>query len=64
MARKALRVLIIEEIHRLSSLGLKERAIARALNVHRNTIRKYLRGLPVVELPEPKQLPAWLSKPS
>lgn len=44
MARKALRVSIIEEIHRFKSLGLSERAIARALKVHRSTVKKYMQG--------------------
>jgi transposase len=34
------------EILRLKGLGLKERAIARALNMSRKTVRKYLQELP------------------
>jgi transposase len=42
MAAKVLAVAIQDEIKRLKNLGLKERAIARALRCSRNTVAKYL----------------------
>ena len=32
----------IDEVKRLSKLGFTNRAIARTLNIHRNTINKYI----------------------
>lgn len=59
MARKALRVSIIEEIHRFKSLGLSERAIARALKVHRSTVKKYMQGELGLFLVERQQESSW-----
>jgi transposase len=42
MARKVLNMSTIKEIRRLKELNLSERAIARALKIHRNTVKKYL----------------------
>lgn len=62
MARKALRVSIIEEIIRYRSLDLSERAIARALKVHRNTVKKYLQGVLESAQSDSSQLPNWLER--
>ena len=42
MAAKGLNVKELSEIKRLLNLGLTNRQIARALNIHRNTINKYV----------------------
>ena len=46
MAAKVLAVVIQDEIKRLKSLGMKERAIARALRCSRNTVKRYLATVP------------------
>ncbi len=42
MARQGLSMKQIDEVKRLSKLGFTNRAIARTLNIHRNTINKYI----------------------
>lgn len=42
MAGKALNMKKINEIRRMSELGLSQRKIAKALGIHRTTIKKYL----------------------
>ena len=43
MARRPISMNKRDEILRLKGLGLKERKIARCLNISRNTVRKYLK---------------------
>jgi len=42
MAAKVLAVAIQDEIRRLNGLGMRDRAIARALKCSRNTVARYL----------------------
>lgn len=52
-----------DEIKRLKDLGLSNRAIARSLNIHRKTVRKYLiERVTVAPSPEPAIEPSWAEK--
>lgn len=65
MARKALSMSLVKEIQRYRDLGLTERGIARALKVHRKTVRKYLsRSVEPVGLSAPatQATKPWLEK--
>lgn len=55
MAQKGLNMKDISEIKRLLNLGLTNRQIARAINVHRNTVNKYVEQIKNVNM-EPKIL--------
>lgn len=59
MARRPISVNKREEIQRLKSLGLKERAIARTIKASRKTVRKYLNESPPPSLPESSLLFSW-----
>lgn len=59
MARRPISLNKQSEISRLKELGLKERAIARALGCSRKTVKKYLSEIPKVLAPEVKQIFSW-----
>jgi len=59
MARRPISVNKQSEILRLKALGLKERAIARAIGSSRKTVRKYLNETPQTPPPEVQQLFTW-----
>ncbi len=59
MARRPISVNKQSEILRLKALGLKERAIARAIGSSRKTVRKYLNEIPQTSPPEVQQLFTW-----
>jgi transposase len=59
MAGNELDVKTIEEIKRLDKLGLSRRKIARTLNIHRNTVNKYLDG-DAVNAPTVVVEPEWV----
>ena len=59
MGAKALAKANVEEIKRLKGLGLSERAIGRALKIHRLTVRKYLAAEEPVQARQQAQ-PDWI----
>lgn len=62
MAGRVLAVSKSEEIKRLKFLGLSDRAIARSLGIHRQTVKKYLNEDVEVTLPEAATEPEWASR--
>lgn len=61
MTNKRLSMSKENEIIRLKNMGLRERAIARALNCSRNTVRKYINQKDSLILPPPPEIPSWIS---
>jgi transposase len=59
MAGRILAMSKAEEIKRLKGLGLSDRAIARSLNIHRRTVKKYLDQINEVLPPAPVVEPSW-----
>lgn len=59
MSGRILAVSKSEEIKRLKGLGLTDRAIARSLKVHRNTVKKYLNAEVIVIPPVTAVEPSW-----
>lgn len=60
MTRKALHVKKVNEIRRLVDLGLSQRQISKALNLHRATVKKYLaENAEDLVASEPAIVPAW-----